>query len=220
MTAMLAAAVLVELFTSEGCSSCPPSDAVLARLHREQPVPGVQLLVLSEHVDYWNNLGWKDPFSDARFSDRQGRYGSRIYTPQVVVDGRIDVLGSNEAGIVRAAKAAARDPHGTVRLERSAGGVRISVSGLSEHPQAGVILAVVEDGLVSKVERGENAGRTLAHAAVVRSLRQVGSMPAGASQWSAEVPVSLENSWKQPRLIAFVQDAASRRVLGSGALQE
>jgi hypothetical protein len=220
MTAMLAAAVLVELFTSEGCSSCPPADAVLARLHREQPVPGVQLVVLSEHVDYWNDLGWKDPFSDARFSDRQGRYGSRIYTPQVVVDGRTDVLGSDEAGIVRAAKAAAREPHGTVRLERSAGGVRISVSGLSEHRHNDVVLAVVEDGLVSRVERGENAGRTLTHAAVVRSLRQVGSVPAGASQWSIEVPVSLEHSWKQPRLIAFVQDAASRRVLASGALQE
>ena len=220
MTAMLAAAVLVELFTSEGCSSCPPADAVLARLHREQPVPGVQLVVLSEHVDYWDDLGWKDPFSDARFSDRQGRYGSRIYTPQVVVDGRIDVLGSDEAGIVRAAKAAARDPHGTVRLERSAGGVRISVSGLSGYRHNDVILAVVEDGLVSKVERGENAGRTLTHAAVVRSLRQVGSVPSGASQWSIEVPVSLEHSWKQPRLIAFVQDAATRRVLAAGALQE
>src|SRR6266850_2233302 len=180
MTTMLAAAVLVELFTSEGCASCPPADAVLARLHREQPVPGVQLVVLSEHVDYWNDLGWKDPFSDAQFSDRQG----------------------------------------SIRLERSAGGVRISVSGLSEHRHNDVVLAVVEDGLVSKVERGENAGRTLTHAAVVRSLRQVGSVPAGESQWSIEVPVSLEHSWKQPRLIAFVQDVASRRVLASGALQE
>src|SRR3981189_1294524 len=141
MTAMLAAAGLVELFTSGGFSSCPPADAVLARLHREQPVPGVQLVVLSEHVDYWNDLGWKDPFSDARFSDRQGRYGSRIYTPQVVGDGRIDVLGSDEAGIVRAAKAAARDPHGTVRLERSAGGGRVSVSGLWGPRAHRVILA-------------------------------------------------------------------------------
>src|SRR5882724_8767554 len=202
MTTMLAAAVLVELFTSEGCSSCPPADAVLARLHREQPVPGVQLVVLSEHVDYWNDLGWKDPFSDPQFSDRQGRYGSRIYTPQVVVDGRIDVLGSDEAGIVRAAKAAARDPHGTVRLERSAAGVRISVSGLSEHRHTNVVLAVVEDGLVSKVERGENAGRTLAHAAVVRTLREVGRIPPAAAEWSAEVPVSTDVSWKRTRLVA------------------
>src|SRR5437868_8589903 len=114
MTPILAAAVLLELFTSEGCSSCPPADAVLARLHREQPVPGVQLIVLSEHVDYWNDLGWKDPFSDHRFSERQESYGSRIYTPQAIVDGRTDVLGSDEAGIVRAAASAARDAHGTL----------------------------------------------------------------------------------------------------------
>jgi hypothetical protein len=220
MTAMLAAAVLIELFTSEGCSSCPPADAVLARLHRDQPVPGVQLVVLSEHVDYWNSLGWKDPFSDARFSDRQNAYGGRIYTPQVVVDGRIDVLGSDQAAIVRAAKGAALERHGTIRLTSSARGVRISVSDLYGHADARVLLAVVEDGLVSKVERGENAGRTLAHTAVVRSLQEVGKVPSGASHWSAEVAVSMDLSWKRPRVIAFVQDGASRRVLAAGALQE
>src|ERR1700687_1704136 len=93
--------ILIELFTSEGCSSCPPADAALQRLHEKQPVPGVQLLVLSEHVDYWNNLGWADPFSSEIFSDRQSRYGGRIYTPQVRVDGRADVVGSDERAIVR-----------------------------------------------------------------------------------------------------------------------
>src|SRR5262249_28607809 len=110
--------ILVELFTSEGCSSCPPADAVLARLHKSQPVPGVQLLVLSEHLDYWNNPGWRAPSSASLFTDRQSRYGSRIYTPQAVVDGRIDVLGSDEDGIRRAAKAAADDPHGSVQISR------------------------------------------------------------------------------------------------------
>ena len=220
MTAILATAVLIELFTSEGCSSCPPADAVLARLHREQPVPGVELVVVSEHVDYWNNLGWKDPFSDALYTERQGRYGSRIYTPQVVVDGLVDVLGSDQAGILRAAKEVAARPHGTLRLSWSGKGVRISAGELTGHSDARVLLAVVEDGLVSKVERGENAGRTLAHSAVARQLREVGKVPASASQWSAEVPVSVDVSWKRARVIAFVQDAASGRVLASAALQE
>src|SRR5882672_3676121 len=115
---MLIAAIpiLIELFTSEGCSSCPPADAVLARLHEKQPAPGVQFVVLSEHVDYWNNLGWRDPFSQALFTDRQSRYGSRIYTPQAVVDGRVDVLGSDEQGISRAASAAASGPLGVLHV--------------------------------------------------------------------------------------------------------
>src|SRR4051794_37109298 len=95
--------VVVELFTSEGCSSCPPADAVLERLVRAQAVPGVAVLGMSEHVDYWDSLGWKDPFSDAAFTERQERYapsvsGGRVYTPQIVVGGRFGVLGSDEKG--------------------------------------------------------------------------------------------------------------------------
>ena len=220
MTPILAAAVLVELFTSEGCSSCPPADAVLARLHREQPVPGVQLIVLSEHVDYWNSLGWKDPFSAALFSDRQGQYSGHIYTPQAVVDGRADVLGSDERAIVRAVAAAGREPHGTLRLTATPSGVRIAVTGLSGHSDAEVMVAVVEDGLVSRVERGENAGRTLAHTAVVRALQRGGTIPAAADRWTNEVPVSLDGSWRRPRVVAFVQDARSRRILVAGVLEE
>src|SRR5437764_7837884 len=220
MSAMLAAAVLVELFTSEGCSSCPPADAVLARLHRQQAVAGVELIVLSEHVDYWNSLGWKDPFSDARFSERQSDYGGRVYTPQAVVDGRVDVLGSDERAIVTAVTAAARQPHGALGVTAAKKGVRIAITGLSDHSDADVMVAVVEDGLVSKVERGENAGRTLAHTAVVRALQRVGTVAAGAAQWSAEVPVPSNDSWKEPRVVAFVQDVRTRRVLAAGALKK
>src|SRR5437870_2532261 len=165
--------ILVELFTSEGCSSCPPADATLARLHEKQPVPGVTLLVMAEHVDYWNHLGWRDPYSAALFTERQEAYGPRLYTPQAMVDGRVDVLGSDEAGIARAARAAAGEPHGSLAVHfvqnekaRSVGNapagrmVHVAATRLPPHGAAQVLLAVVEDGLVSKVQGGENDGRT------------------------------------------------------------
>jgi hypothetical protein len=220
MSAMIAAAVLVELFTSEGCSSCPPADAVVAELQRQQPVPGAEILVLSEHVDYWNHLGWKDPFSDRLFSDRQEAYDGRVYTPQAVVDGRIDVLGSDRGALVRAIASAARDPHASLRIIPTAKGIRIAVDGLSSPYDADVMVAVVEDGVVSKVEGGENAGRTLTHAAVVRAMNLVGRVRKGTAQWGAEVPVPQNLSWKQSRLVAFVQETRSRRVLAAGSLQK
>jgi hypothetical protein len=210
--------ILVELFTSEGCSSCPPADKTLARLHEAQPVPGVQLLVLSEHVDYWDNLGWKDPYSDALFTDRQSRYGSRTYTPQAMVDGRVDVLGSDGDGIARAAKAAAEEPHGAVALKRSDQNVQITVSALPKHGAAQVWLAVVEDGLVDKVTKGENAGRTLAHTAVVRKLQGVGSIAASETQWTGEAKVPNDAAWKNPRVVVFVQDRKELRVLAASPL--
>jgi hypothetical protein len=220
MSALIAAAVLVELFTSEGCSSCPPADAVLAEIHRQQPVPGAEIVILSEHVDYWNSLGWRDPFSDRIFSERQEAYGGRVYTPQAIVDGRVDVLGSDRGALMRAIAAAAREPHASVQLTRTAKGVRVALNGLSARSDADVMVAVVEDGLTSRVERGENAGRTLTHAAVVRSLVTVGKVPGGTAQWTAEVPVPRNVSWKEPRLVAFVQDTRSRRVLAAGVLQK
>jgi hypothetical protein len=206
--------ILIELFTSEGCSSCPPADAVLARLHEKRP----DLVVLSEHVDYWNNLGWRDPFSARLFTERQEGYGGRVYTPQVMVDGRVDVLGSDEQGIVKAAEAASAEPHGTVAVAARGKGLHIGVKDLPKHGPAQVFVAVLEDGLVSKVLHGENEGRTLSHTAVVRSLKGAGSIAATAASWEGDVEIPTDPAWKHTRVAVFVQDRESLRVLASGSM--
>src|SRR3954462_14961962 len=224
IAALLAASpvpVLVELFTSEGCSSCPPADAVLARLLEAQPVAGATVVGLSEHVDYWNSLGWKDPFSDALFTQRQEDYSStvargRVYTPQVVVGGEVDVLGSNESAVRKAVARAATGARGTLRLERRGKGVHVAGQDFPAHGDAHVILAVVEDGLSNKVLRGENQGRTLSHAAVVRSLHAVGT--ASGASFELTVQPAVDPSWKAPRLVAFVQEERSRKVLAAAEL--
>jgi len=200
---MLLALVLVELFTSEGCSSCPPADALLKRLVETDPnVVGLEL-----HVDYWDHLGWKDPFSSRIFTERQKSYGPRLYTPQMVVDGVEAFVGGDERRAREAVERAARAPKGTLAVERTASGIRIS--GQSDEPGE-LWLATVEDGRVSKVERGENEGRTLAHAPVARSLERVGAV---AGRFSLEARLGGKR-----RAVAFVQGTRSRRVLAVGLL--
>lgn len=196
--------VLVELFTSQGCNSCPPADRVLAELAQEPDV-----VVLSEHVDYWNYLGWRDPYSQAQFSERQGEYARRlsrqgVYTPQAIVDGRIEVLGSDERRLRQAIAQAAAAPKVAVSIgeaRREGSQVMAGVSG----PGA-LWVAVAEERVAGDVTRGENAGRRLSHAAVVRVLKKVSpgavtlDLPAGAGR----------NGW---RVVAFAQ-APDGRVTG------
>ena len=151
--------VLVELFTSEGCSSCPPADRLLARLAADQPEPGALVVPLSLHVDYWDHLGWKDPFSSPRFTERQGGYAARfgnpgrVYTPQMVVDGRTAFVGSDEQEARRAIGESAREPKAMVRVARnSTGTAHVTVA--NAPGGADVFLAVIEDGVVSEVTRG------------------------------------------------------------------
>src|SRR5215470_15527324 len=130
--------VLVELFTSEGCSDCPAADRLLEQLDQSQPVPGAQIIVLSEHVDYWDRLGWKDPFSAHFFSERQEEYARRfrldsVYTPQMVVDGEAEFVGSNGRQALAAVGAAARTKKAAVRLTHRSGNlVRVEVDGLAD----------------------------------------------------------------------------------------
>ncbi|OFW10796.1 MAG: hypothetical protein A3H96_04095 [Acidobacteria bacterium RIFCSPLOWO2_02_FULL_67_36] len=218
-------AVLVELFTSEGCSSCPPADRFLARLLATQPVEGVEVIPIELHVDYWDRLGWKDPFSSAAFTRRQGRYSGvfgqdRIYTPQMVVDGHAEMVGSDESAAlaaIRKAGAAAHLPLSVSTVVRD-GILRLSVHAPplpARTDPVDVVAAVVEDRLSSSVRGGENNGRSLTHSAVVRRLESMGSLEkdgvSGERQWR------LDPAW-QPgnlRVVVFLQGRKSLRIYGA-----
>jgi len=230
--------VLVELFTSEGCSSCPPADALLARLDQNQPVPGAEVIALSEHVDYWNRLGWSDPYSSSGFSARQSQYANAfniddVYTPQMIVDGRVQFVGSNDGEARRAIADASRNAKTSVtmnlvsenRQARSnaiALAIRVeSLSKLMKSGDADVLLAITESGLRSSVTRGENAGRVLNHVAVVRRLSTIGTIDSQKDPvFTAEPVVGISKTWKRENLkaVVFVQERAGRHVLGAATL--
>jgi hypothetical protein len=214
--------VLLELFTSEGCSSCLPADRLLETFDKTQPVSGADLIVLSEHVDYRNRLGWTDPYSSPLFTERQQEYVRRLhldgaYTPQLVIDGQADFVGSDEravrAGILRAG---ARPKTAiTLRAERAGPEVKVSLQVGDRIRQADLYLVLANDPAQSQVTRGENSGRTLRHVAVVRSLVRVGSLPArGAFAKELTIPLKTDHSqlW---RTVAFLQDGASAQILGA-----
>ena len=211
--------VLVELFTSEGCSSCPPADVLLAKLESMQPVPGAHIIVLSEHVDYWDRLGWRDPFSSHLLTERQQDYARLFhdngpYTPEMVVDGAIGFVGSEAERALQTIAQSARAAKSSVHLTTAAGKVSIQAADLPH--AADVLLAITERNLLSNVAAGENKGRRLTHTAVVRSLRTVGKTKKG-EPFSADIAVETEKSWKPEtlRAVVILQDRSSRKVLGA-----
>lgn len=218
-------AVLVELFTSEGCSSCPPADALLAKLAAEGTIGDAIVVPLEFHVDYWDRLGWKDPFSSAAFTKRQQEYGAvfaadDIYTPQMVVAGRHQFVGSDEAAARAALAKAAADPAlaitASARVRGSA--LRMTID-LPAAPAGSepidVVTALTEDDLTSAVRRGENSGRTLRHVAVVRRLQTSGQLDADA--FVAEGQWPLDARWSRDRLhvVVWLQGRKSKRVYGA-----
>ncbi len=217
--------VVVELFTSEGCSSCPPADEILRELDRTQPIRGVQIIPLEMHVDYWNDLGWADPFSDPSYSARQRGYASalgsqRVYTPQAVVDGEIEMVGSSGSRLREAIAGRRRPPSASVELSRKPDGgldVRVTLAGNGAgRPE--VFLALTEGGLKTAVQRGENSGRTLPHAPVVRSFTRLGAVSGGHFTGSAPLPQK-KGAPRDLRAVVVVQDAGSRHMLGAATLR-
>lgn len=219
-------AVLVELFTSEGCSDCPPADALLSQIGGKQTESGQLIVGISEHVTYWNQLGWSDPFSSDSYTERQNAYGQRfhldsVYTPQMVINGEEQIVGSDRAGLLRA-----------VREEQKPQPISIHINAVSAHDRALVIdysitgnipsggadlfAAVTDDSTKSSVTRGENSGRTLSHVSVARSITRVAKV---GSQGDQAIQIPLPNlsalAENQGRhLILFAQAPGLGRVLG------
>lgn len=218
-------AVVVELFTSEGCSSCPPADDLLGHL-RVPPAAGeAEIIPLGFHVDYWNDLGWRDRFSSASFSNRQAAYAERMrlsgsYTPQMVVDGTEEFVGGNARRAREAiAKAAAHPDRVEIRLSSTdAGGIAVRVKSTGEAVTGQVLLAITEDNLSTNVGSGENGGHVLRHAAVVRELRPLGQLKDGAFETTAAITPSGDWKLKDLRAVVFVQSAGQGEIEGAAAM--
>jgi hypothetical protein len=214
--------VLVELFTSEGCSDCPPADALLARLDREQFVPGADAIVLSEHVTYWNHEGWRDPFSMPEIDERQREYVTRFgledsYTPQAVVDGALQVVGNNSSAVAQAVEQAAGTPKEPLTIKNAHwnnGGVEFSVQ--AQASKTGTLeAALAEDSTHREVTGGENAGRMLHHIAVVRVLKDFGpkGLDGRALRLAGADLLQGEDAKVPVRLVVFVADRKTGHVL-------
>jgi hypothetical protein len=214
--------VVVELFTSEGCSSCPPADALLLQLSQQKS--GVPLILLGEHVDYWNYIGWTDRFSAKQFSERQGEYAkalhASVYTPQMVIDGREQFVG-NDAAEVQKRIAAETSLSKAAKVSLTwEGNNRLRVSVQSpQQAKASVLLAITEDGLSTEVGKGENGGKTLHHAAVVRSLRQIAEVRDGKYEGSIDIQVPADWSPNRLKAVVLVQVPSNMSIVGAGQLR-
>ena len=201
--------VLLELFTSEGCSSCPSADRLLDQFDREQPIAGAQLIVLSEHVDYWNHLGWSDPFSSPTYSQRQREYASKlsanVYTPQLVIDGTHEFVGSDRGEALRAIQKSIGEPKLPIGLSAKRDGDEADIHIDSAAAGNGLVyLVLAQDRAHSQVSRGENSGKSLDHVAVAYSFKKIGTQ-------QKDIRVHLKPG--STRVIVFMQDPSNSRVL-------
>jgi hypothetical protein len=208
--------VLAELFTSEGCSSCPPADQLLQTFDRLQPVDGARIIVLSEHVDYWDRQGWRDPFSQPLFTSRQQQYASalssEVYTPQLVVDGREQVLGNDRAAAQKAIAQAASKPKSPMEVTAVRDGDSAVVTVRFDKPLDGrneLWVAIADESARSSVTRGENSGRELTHIAIVRKLQSAGKVK------GTERTLHVRVAPGQSRVIAFLTGGGGA-VTGAG----
>lgn len=210
--------VVLELFTSEGCSSCPPADELLAKIQQE--AQGKAVYLLAYHVDYWNRLGWKDIFSSADFSKRQMQYGhwlsAQIYTPQVVVNGTAEFVGSDEPALRNAiSNQQAIKPSASLALQARQEGEKLIIQyqsgkGLKD---ISLLVAIVQKAAQSKVERGENAGHTLSHVQIVRKIQRAALDATGTGSSTLILPKEFNaQNWE---VLGLIQNQTNGEILAA-----
>lgn len=217
--------VLVELFTSEGCSSCPPADRALTFLQKEQPNSEAEIITLAFHVDYWDDLGWKDEFSSPLYTQRQQFYSRKfrlnsIYTPQMVVDGNFEFVGSDMGKAQKCISETLKAQKAKIEISKIENILKVNITDVPKSSDSTVYLAIAEDDLASDVKRGENSGNRLEHDSVVRELRLLGKIEESKRNFSTEFPLHLNPNWKPEnlKLVVFIQVNQSREIIGVNSL--
>ncbi|MGN7720722.1 DUF1223 domain-containing protein [Chitinophaga sp. 22620] len=211
---------VVELFTSEGCSSCPPADALVEKIQEDNKNP--QIYILAYHVDYWDHQGWKDRFSDREFSNRQRRYAEwlnvrTVYTPQIVVNGASEHIGSDQGPILRAISAGLNQESAqplmlTAKTEGNQ--LQVDYEGAGNEKNTELVLALVQKSAASRVKAGENSGRSLSHVQIVRRLLRVPLDKENKKDISMRLPPDFNaEGWE---LIGFVQHTADGHISNAG----
>jgi len=214
--------VLLELYTSEGCPTCPPADANLAFLEKEQPFVQAEIITLALHVDYWNSLSWKDQYSSPMFSRRQQIYSQALkidsnYTPQMIVDGQTQFIGNNMAKAHKVILEAAKTQKAAIEIAAvAADKYKIKISEIPAHGAATVFLAITEDNLTSSLKNEENSSKKPEHISVVRELKSLVFLTAEQKNFEIETILQIQSAWKKEnlKLVVFVQENFSRKVLG------
>jgi hypothetical protein len=220
---------ILELFTSEGCSSCPPADTLLRLIDGRRTSAGQLVVGISEHVTYWNNQGWKDPYSAEVFTNRQTNYASRLspegpYTPQMVLNGRDQFVGSNAAALQKALLDDSRRKHLDLRILSTAVEgdhltVRFALKGAVQPKPLDIVAVLTDDVDRSNVLRGENSGRTLEHVSVARDLTRVGTTD-GDTEQSVEIPLpeNYHSGGSGHHLVLFAQERHQGAIVGAATM--
>lgn len=213
--------VMLELFTSEGCPTCPPADANLASIEREQSFAGTEVVTLALHVDYWNSVSWKDVYSSPLFSRRQKLYEQALkidqsYTPQMVVDGRFEFTGVNMTKARKSITDAAKIQKASIEMTAANEKLKIKINDAPAHQDASIFLAITEDKLTSNRKINKTSDKNPAHVSVVRNLTPIGMLTAAQTSLELETALQIQPDWKRENLkiVVFIQENTSRKILG------